>query len=205
MMSEKFTPFETMSRENLCAFIQYQAEQIELLKAQNVALEARVKKLEAQLAKNSSNSSKPPSSDGLKKPAPKSRREKGKRKSGGQTGHGGETLARVASPDEVVVHRLTVCEHCQQDLSGVAVAAVVKRQVFDIPPLRLRVNEHQAEVKVCPECQHKGRAVFPPGVNAPTQYGPNVLAQPRHLGACYHRRIASPHAPVHGWRRIGGT
>lgn len=76
-MPKKINPFETMSRENLVAFIQHQAEQIELLKAQNAALQARVDRLEAQLAKNSSNSSKPPSSDGLKKPKPKSRREKG--------------------------------------------------------------------------------------------------------------------------------
>lgn len=82
-MVKKFNPFETMSRDNLLAFIQYQAQQIEQLQAQNAALEARLEKLEHRLNKNSSNSSKPPSSDGLKKPNPKSRREKGKRQSGG--------------------------------------------------------------------------------------------------------------------------
>jgi len=82
-MVKKFNPFETMSRDNLLAFIQYQAQQIEQLQAQNAALEARLEKLEHPLNKNSSNSSKPPSSDGLKKPNPKSRREKGKRQSGG--------------------------------------------------------------------------------------------------------------------------
>jgi hypothetical protein len=76
-MSRKFNPFEAMPRENLLAFIGYQAEQINLLKAQNAELHARVEKLEGQLAKNSTNSHKPPSSDGLKKPKPKSRREKG--------------------------------------------------------------------------------------------------------------------------------
>lgn len=184
-MPKAFNAFETMSRENLLAFIGYQAEQLELLKAQNAKLRARVEKLEAQLAKNSTNSHKPPSSDGLKKPVPKSRREKGKRKSGGQPGHKGETLEMVATPDEVVVHRLTVCASCQHDLRGVAAADVVRRQVFDIPPLHLQVTEHQAEVKVCPGCQHTSRAAFPQGVNAPTQYGPNVLAQAVYLHS-YH-------------------
>lgn len=184
-MMKKFTPFETMSRENLLAFIQHQAEQIELLKAQNGALQGRVDKLEAQLAQNSSNSSKPPSSDGFKKAAPKSRGQKGKRKSGGQAGHTGETLERVASPDEVVVHRLTACASCQHDLSGVAVADVVRRQLFDLPPLRWRVSEHQAEVKGCPVCCQKQRAAFPAGVNAPTQYGPNALAHAVYLHS-YH-------------------
>lgn len=184
-MSRKFNPFETMSRENLLAFIGYQAEQIDLLKAQNAELHARVEKLEAQLTKNSTNSHKPPSSDGLKKPMPKSRRESGKRKSGGQPGHKGETLAMVAAPDEVIVHALRRCEHCHHDLSGTAVMGLVKRQVFDIPPLRLQVTEHQAEVKVCPGCQHTGRAAFPQRVNAPTQYGPNVLAQAVYLHS-YH-------------------
>lgn len=180
-MPKKFNPFETMSRENLVAFIEHQAKQIELLKAQNAALQARVEKLEAQLAKNSSNSSKPPSSDGLKKPAPKSRREKGKRQSGGQPGHKGETLKMVATPDAVVVHRLERCGHCQTDLSSVAVSAVVKRQVFDIPPLRLQVTEHQAQVKCCPHCGCQQRAAFPDGVGAPTQYGRNLLAHTVYL------------------------
>jgi len=184
-MVKKLNPFDHMSRENLLAFIHYQAEQIELLRAQNAQLQAQVDKLEARLSKNSSNSSKPPSSDGLKKPAPKSRREKGKRKSGGQVGHKGETLAMVATPDEVVVHRLEVCGHCHSDLSGVAVEAVVKRQVFDIPPIRLRVTEHQAEVKHCPVCCQTDRAVFPQGVSAPTQYGSNLLAQAAYLHS-YH-------------------
>lgn len=184
-MVKKINPFETMSRENLVAFIQYQAEQIERLEAQVAQLEAQVEKLEARLAKNSTNSSKPPSSDGLKKPAPKSRREKGKRQSGGQPGHKGETLEMVATPDAVVVHRLEVCGQCQADLSGVTVAEVVKRQVFDIPPMRLQVTEHQVEVKQCPGCRCKQRAAFPNGVNAPTQYGPNLLAHAVYLHS-YH-------------------
>jgi len=184
-MPKKSNPFETMSRENLLAFIHYQAKQIELLKAQNTQLRARVEKLEGQLAKNSSNSSKPPSSDGLKKPKPKSRREKGKRKTGGQPGHKGETLAMVATPDVIEVHSLSRCGHCQYDLSGVRVVDVVKRQVFDLAPIRLQVTEHQVEVKRCPICGCKQRSAFPDGVQAPTQYGPNVLAHAVYLHS-YH-------------------
>jgi transposase len=84
--------------------IEQQAQQIEMLKAENATLQARVEKLAGQLAKNSSNSSKPPSSDGLKKPArTQSLRENGKRKPGGQDGHRGKTLEAVATPDAVVV------------------------------------------------------------------------------------------------------
>lgn len=194
-MEKKINPFETMSREQLLAYIQHQAEQLELLKAQNAKLEARIEKLEHRLNKNSSNSSKPPSSDGLKKPKPKSRREKGKRPSGGQAGHPGDTLKRVALPDEVIVHRLTACPHCEHDLSQTPVAGVVKRQVFDMPPIRLLVYEHQAHVKVCPGCGKRSRAVFPTGVNTPTQYGVNVLAQAAYLNS-YH---LIPVARVREW------
>lgn len=174
-----------MSRENLLVFIQYQAEQIEHLQAQNAALETRLEKLEQRLNKNSSNSSKPPSSDGLKKPKPKSRREKGKRHSGGQPGHEGDTLKRVAHPDAVVLHRHTLCPHCRHDLAPDRVERVVKRQVFDLPPLQMQVTEHHAQVKVCPGCGKRSRAEFPKGVNAPTQYGPNVLAHAAYLNS-YH-------------------
>jgi transposase len=194
-MSRKFNPFEAMPRENLLAFIGYQAEQINLLKAQNAELHARVEKLEGQLAKNSTNSHKPPSSDGLKKPKPKSRREKGQRQSGGQPGHKGETLTMVDTPDEIVLHPVTVCSHCQHDLTEATVTRVIRRQVFDMPPLRLHVSEHQAEVKVCTCCGRRTRAVFPDGVNAPVQYGPNVLAHAAYLNS-YH---LIPSARVREW------
>jgi transposase len=194
-MAKKFNSFETMSRENLLAFIQYQAEQIEQLQAQNAALEARLEKLEHRLNKNSTNSSKPPSSDGLKKPKPKSRREKGKRKSGGQPGHEGDTLKMVASPDAVAVHRVSVCTQCGHNLADTVIERMVKRQVFDLPPIQMQVTEHQAEVKVCPCCQHRSRAGFPENVNAPTQYGPNVLAHAVYLNS-YH---LIPVARVREW------
>lgn len=156
-----------------------EAELLAIIREQQALIErltARIESLEAQLAKNSSNSGKPPSSDGLKKPAPKSQREKGKRQRGGQPGHKGKTLEAVAQPDEVVRHRLEACPHCQHDLSGIAVKAVSQRQVFELPPLRLSITEHQAEQKQCPHCQHQVSAAFPDGVEQPTQYGERYKA-----------------------------
>jgi transposase/uncharacterized coiled-coil protein SlyX len=194
-MVKKETLLENLSRESLLALIEHQARQIELFKAQVAQLTAQVEKLQGQLAKNSTNSSKPPSSDGLKNPAPKSRREKGQRKSGGQAGHDGNTLEMVAVPDEVVVHALNACPHCHTDLTRLAASRVVKRQVFDIPPIPLQVSEHQSQVKVCPCCGRASQAAFPAGVTAPTQYGPNVLAQAVYLNS-YH---LIPLARVREW------
>lgn len=194
-MPKKVNLFNNLSRESLLGVIRHQSERIEQLEAQNAELEARLEKLEGQLAKNSSNSSKPPSSDGLKKPKPKSRREKGKRQSGGQPGHKGKTLEMVATPDEVILHPVTSCGECQADLSDLEALRMVKRQVFDLPSIRLQVTEHQAEVKTCPCCQKRTRADFPSDVKAPTQYGARVLAHAAYLNS-YH---LIPLARVREW------
>lgn len=135
----------------------------------------RVRYLEGQLAKNSRNSSKPPSTDGLKKPAPKSLRQKGRRHSGGQPGHRGHTLKRVDNPDHTQLHRVTACECCRRSMQDQQPDRVEKRQVHDLPPPRLIVTEHQAEIKRC-SCGHLNKATFPDGVNAPVQYGTGVKA-----------------------------
>jgi transposase len=140
-------------------------------------LEARLQALEDQLAKNSRNSNKPPSSDGLKKPAPKSQRKASGKPSGGQKGHKGYRLEPVTKPDHTEVHRVKQCCHCQTDLARVEASRVEKRQVFDLPEVRLEVMEHQAEVKVCPVCGHITQGEFPADVTQSTQYGPRVRAQ----------------------------
>ncbi len=139
-------------------------------------LQAQVKALEDQRAKNSRNSSKPPSTDGFNKPKPKpkSLRPKGKRKSGGQKGHAGQTLEMTDAPDQVVVHRVDRCDGCGGGLCDESPQRVQRRQVFDVPPLRLEVTEHQAETKACPRCGQVNAAAFPPEVKAPVQYGPGV-------------------------------
>jgi len=119
------------------------------LEAENERLRRRVKELEQQIAKNSRNSSKPPSSDGYKKPAPQSLRKKGKRPSGGQAGHAGHTLRRVETPDRTEVHSVEVCEHCSRSLADQEPDGVEKRQVHDLPPRRLLVTEHQVGRRPC--------------------------------------------------------
>ena len=141
------------------------------------ALESRVQALEDQLNKNSGNSSKPPSSDGLKKPRPKSQRGRSGKMSGGQKGHEGQTLKAVAEPDEVIVYRVTQCAYCEADLEAVAANGMDKRQVFELPRVALVVTEHQAEHKQCPVCGRRSRAPFPADVTQPTQYGPRFRAQ----------------------------
>ena len=123
---------------------------------------SRIGELEKRLSKNSSNSSKPPSSDGLKKPARTiSLREKGKHNSGGQKGHKGETLKQIESPDVVKKHVLTTCPDCHCSLLSTPVTKIIKRQVFDIPPPKIEVTEHQAEVKYCKCCNKTITAAFP--------------------------------------------
>jgi transposase len=140
-------------------------------------LQNRVKALEARLAQNSANSHRPPSTDGYCKPAPKSLRKKSGRDSGGQNGHPGATLHPVAKPDRVVVHRLALCPcGCGADLRKLPLLRYDARQVFELPPQKLHVVEHRAEVKLCPTFGREISAAFPAGVNAPAQYGPRFNA-----------------------------
>ena len=152
---------------------------IRALWAQVEELRKQVNELQGQLAKNSQNSSKPPSSDGLNKPAPKSLRQGGQRPTGGQKGHPGRTLKKVTQPDMTVQHEPPPqCDACGRALSEHEV--VETRQVFDLPPLRYEVTQHQVLQVQC-ACGKVHRGEFPEGVSAPVQYGPHALAAMVHM------------------------
>jgi transposase len=130
----------------------------------------RIKTLEGQVAKDSHNSSLPPSSDRFVR-VPKSLRQKSGKKPGGQPGHEGHALRQVEVPDEIVTHRVGCCAHCHQDLDSCEAQIADRRQVMDVPVKRLWVTEHQVEEKQCPACLYRTRASFPADVQAPAQYG----------------------------------
>lgn len=142
---------------------------------QNAGLVERVAELEARLGQNPKNSSKPPSSEGLGKPAPRSLRRRSGRKPGGQAGHDGKTLMQVAEPDHEVVHEPGCCAGCGRSLAGRPVTGIERRQQFDLPPLRVEVTEHQLVEREC-VCGQRGRGCAPDGVEAPVQYGPRIAA-----------------------------
>ena len=143
-----------------------------------LVFDARIRELTARLHTDSRNSSKPPSTDGFHKPAPKSRRVRSGRKPGGQVGHAGTTLALSESPDEIVSHPVDCCIHCGFDLSGGKAEDVDRRQVFDIPPPRMVVTEHRFETKICPACHMTTSSADSAAedVSAPVQYGPRMKA-----------------------------
>ncbi len=140
--------------------------------------DARIQELEGQRAIDSRNSSKPPSTDAFHKPAPKSRREKTGRKPGGQQGHSGSTLHFSKTPDQVLPHPVATCSCCNHDLSAQAADKIERRQVWDIPPLKMEVTEHWFETKTCPVCHAitSSTTSAPKGVNSPVQYGPRIKA-----------------------------
>ena len=152
-----------------------------------VELRAEIVELRARLAANSRNSSRPSSSDGLSKPSldPKKRslRQRSGRKQGGQEGHGGARLDRVAVPDRSVEHPPERCDECGAGLEhAVSVPGGESRQVFDVPEQRaLSVIEHVTTLRRC-ECGHVSCGRFPAAARAPTQYGPGVRA----LGVYLH-------------------
>jgi transposase len=163
-------------------------ERIVKLQEDIIQVIERVKRLEGQAAKDSHNSHKPPSSNGFKEPVRKTQslREKSGKKSGGQPGHQGRTLMMVERPDEIITLTPTHCSHCQQDLTETLISRAERSQVFDLPPMFLKVTEYRAQVKACPCCQAETRATLPDGIKAASvQYGPQTKALAVYL-ACLH-------------------
>ena len=164
------------SYDELAALVATQAQVIEELRARVVVLEAENAELKRRLGMNSTNSSRPPSSDSpFVKPAPKSLRGRSGRRPGGQPGHPGSTLVLVADPDERRRHEPGLCAGCGQDLAGAAEVGMERRQVFDLPPVTVRVVEHQLITRRC-SCGATSGGTAPEGVAAPVQYGPRITA-----------------------------
>jgi transposase len=147
------------------------------LRAELAAARARIADLEARLGQNSRNSSKPPSSDGLAKPAPKSLRGKSGRGPGRPKGQPGVTLRQVEDPDDTIEYRPQgSCHGCGTDLADAEKVKVERRQVFDLPErVGLEVIEHQVVTCRC-ACGRTAKAAAPEGVNSPVQYGPRLAA-----------------------------
>lgn len=148
------------------------------------ALEETIQILEARLAQNSKNSSKPPSSDPPdKKLKPMSLRSKTDKKPGGQTGHKGTTLRQVNQPDHTQDHRPQTCPNCQADLQEQPSIGYTPRQVFEMPDPKIVVVEHRSHQVICPCCNKRAQAAFPEGVNQPAAYGPRLLGFASYLHA----------------------
>jgi transposase len=138
----------------------------------------RVEELERRQAKDSHNSSQPPSSDRFsRQKKSRSQRKRSGKNAGGQDGHPGNTLLLSQTPDEVIaLPQVTQCQHCQADLTTLAAKYLERRQVVDVPLPRLQITQYLGECKQCPQCQGETHAAFPRGVTAPVQYGPRVGA-----------------------------
>jgi len=177
--------FAELDREALVSIIlalRQRAQELEKTVAEYAVV---IQSLRDQLARDSRNSSKPPGSDGLKKPRTRSLRRKTGRRSGGQKGHKGQTLKKVEQPDHIQRHEALVCPHCTTDLRSVEPCGYEKRQVFDVPRVRIEVTEHRAGIKACPDCGERVKANFPSEVTQPVQYGPRLKAQASYLNN-YH-------------------
>jgi transposase len=133
----------------------------------------QIAELQARLATSSRNSSKPPSSDGLAKPAPRSLRQASGRGPGRPKGQAGFTLEPVASPRYQLRHEPGACAGCGAGLAGAEVVGVDSRQVFDLPVIGLEVTQHDLVSRRC-RCGTVTKARPPVGVDAPVQYGPRI-------------------------------
>jgi transposase len=198
--------------EGFQAFLRELLAEVAQLKAENARLKEENAELLRRLGMDSSNSHKPPSSDGLAKKRvylkPGLPKAKVKEK-GGQKGHKGETLGQVAEPEQVVLHVAKNCAGCGCDFRAEALASVrivEKRQVFDLPPATLEVTEHQLGTVKC--CGLEQRGTFPDEVVASVQYGARVSALATMLSVDYRlplERIGQLFSDLYGYELNSST
>lgn len=190
---------------------------VDALAADVARLSAENDRLRSELAKNSGNSSKPPSRDPAaeRQRQAEERRAKQARAAGGkarrpgkQPGSKGQAAEMTDAPDEVVDHVPTACSGCGADLGDAPVAGVARRQVIDIPVPTPVVTEHRAQTRRCGCCGLATAAPFPDGVRARVSYGPRVRAVVVYLLARQHvpvARAAEAMAELFGVRISTGT
>lgn len=174
-----------LSKKELIGIIEAQSSLLESVKAEMVLLHSRVALLEEEnrilkLKLDSSNSSKPPSSD-MAKPKRQNRslRQPSGRKRGGQQGHEGHTLEMRAVCDVIEEHEPGFCRGCGHDLGDIEAVLIERRQVVDLPPIVPIWTEHRVYSKTC-VCGQVCKADFPDNVKAPVQYGRSIESL-----ACY--------------------
>lgn len=141
------------------------------LRKENTLLKQRLSKYEHP--KNSHNSSIPPSKDENRSKRNQSLRKKTGRKPGGQKGSKGNTLKMVESPDIIDKHMPDFCSCCGKDISILPFEFVGKRQVIDLPEIKLQVKEYQIFKRIC-TCGHQTTSQYPLEANAPVSYGNNI-------------------------------
>lgn len=155
----------TATIETLKAEVVKLAEQTAQQSKQVVKLQERVRTLEDRAAKDSHNSSKPPSSDGFVKP--KSQRQKSNRPVGGQKGHPGHSLKMQDNPEHIIPYVVSHCVGCGCSLETIPVNNYERRQVFDLPLLKIETTEHRVEQKNCPQCGCLNKTIFPKNIEQP--------------------------------------
>lgn len=158
--------------------------QCEALHQQNQRLTRRVAELEDRVslpAKDSHNSSKPPSCELPAGKRTRSLRRPSGRRPGGQPGHPGRTKRLVEAPDLIVTHSAEACSACSTSLADGELVTTERRQIVELPPVKLLITEHRTETRRCRHCGQLNRGRFPPEVRAPVQYGPRLKAQAVYL------------------------
>ena len=165
---------EGIMTEQEARAIYHQGE--EAVVAKLMEFDARLKRLEDIINMNSHNSSKPPSTDNKLTKTKKIDTPKSKKQRGGQKGHKGNNLKIVATPDKIKALYPTQCSCCNSSLENINSFKFEKRQLFDLPKIKMQVREYQAHSIECKECHTINKAEFPDNLNAITQYGDNLKA-----------------------------
>lgn len=172
--------------EPVVSLIRFLVDENKALKDRVRYLEGKLNASDARLAANSQNSSKPPSSDGYQKaPTVSTRKPSGKRP-GGQPNHPSNTLKKVQQPDHIIIHEVNQCATCGTDLSQTEATPLESRQVYDLPPVKIEVTEHQITRKCCTHCGQTSQSQFPKEIPSAVQYGAGLQSFCTYLYTAHH-------------------